>query len=298
MHILFVDDEPAIRELFSISLRKEYDLHIAEDGLQALQLVKDHHFDLIITDISLPKMNGVEFIKTIRKEGNLTPFIIITGDSNIELAIDTFRMGAIDFFLKPFRIASIKTVIERFYSMHFNKTELLHSKDFIHLEENGVYEILPKISRVNYYVNLLIQKISDLPNLMEEDRLALKVTLYELISNAIEHGTAGINYKEKKEILENNGDYFQAVEERCKNTSKKITIRTIYDPKNIKISIEDEGSGFDPNQVPDPIKNPSANLFSGRGLFLTRLNIDQIDFNERGNNVTITRFLKNNTATE
>lgn len=292
MRILFVDDEPAIRELFSISLKKEYDLSIAEDGLEALELAQNNQFDLIITDISLPKMNGVDFIKKIRESGNYTPFIIITGDSNIELAIDTFRMGAIDFFLKPFRIKSIKTVIERFSSMHMNKAELIHSQDFLQLTEEGFYELLPKIDRVNYYVNLLIQKISDLPNMFEEDKLALKVTLYELISNAIEHGTAGINYTQKKEILENNEDYFKKVEERCQDSNKKIQIRTYYKANEIQISIEDEGIGFNPNDVPDPIKNPSANLFSGRGLFLTKLNIDKIEFNEKGNKVTITRFLK------
>lgn len=292
MKILFVDDEPTIRQLFSMAFDKDYELTLAEDGMKALDCVKKDKFDLIITDVSLPKLNGVDFVKTIRKEGDLTPFIIITGDSNIELAINTFRMGAIDFFLKPFRINQIKSIVERFASMHMNKEELIYSRDFIQMDDSSTFQLAPKIRRINYYVNLIIQKLTDLPNLQEEDRLALKVTLYELISNAIEHGTAGINYKDKKKILEQNQDYFSIVDEKCHHSQKKVYVRTKYTPEKLEIQIEDEGNGFDPNQVPDPLKNPSANLFSGRGLFLTKLNIDNIDFNEKGNVVTVTRNLK------
>lgn len=291
MKILFVDDEPTIRQLFTMALGKDYNLSIAEDGLTALELTRQESFDLIITDISLPQMSGVDFIKTMRSEGSHTPFIIITGDSNIELAIDTFRMGAIDFFLKPFRIGNIKTVIERFASMHINKDELIFSKDFQHEEDISRFVLEPKIRRINYYVNIIIQNLSNLPNLTEDDRLALKVTLYELISNAIEHGTAGISYKDKKKILESNQDYFSIVDDKCNETNKKIFIDCHYLPSKIEITVKDEGEGFDPNQVPDPIKNPSANLFSGRGLFLTKLNIDAIEFNDKGNVVTVTRNL-------
>lgn len=292
MRILFVDDEPSIRELFQISLGVDYNLTLAKDGEEALDIANANTFDLIITDISLPKMSGVDFIRSIRKNGNFTPFIIITGDSNIELAIDTFRMGAIDFFLKPFRVDSIRSVIERFASMHINKEELIRSQDFIHIAEKSQFILLPKIRRINYYVNLLLVILADLPNLKLEDQLALKVTLYELISNAIEHGTAGINYQEKKKILENaNQDYFNYVEEKCKGTNKKVTITLDYSPEQIEMTIADEGDGFNPKDIPDPIKNPSANLYSGRGLFLTKLNIDEIRFNDKGNTVTVVRKL-------
>lgn len=292
MKLLFVDDEPSIRELFSLTFGNDYQLLIAKDGLEALELIQNNPVDLIITDVSLPRLNGVDFIKQLRSKGNYTPFIIITGDSNIQLAIETFRMGAIDFFLKPFRMSNLKSVIERFESMHINKDELIQSKDFIQKNELGEYELQPKIRRVNYYVNMLIEKFSAYPNILEDDKLALKVSLFELISNAIEHGTAGINYEEKKNLLEKNENYFQIIEEKCNQVNKKIYIRTDYNSERIQITIRDEGDGFDPSSIPDPIQKPTANLYSGRGLFLTKLNIDSIQFNEKGNEVTIVRRLK------
>jgi len=298
MKILFVDDEPSIREIFYLTFSKTHELMMAKDGEEALSLAQENYFDLIITDVSLPKLSGVDFIKTLRKERNHTPFIIITGDSNIELAINTFRMGAIDFFLKPFKMTALGNVIDRFESMHINKTETIQSKDLTQISENIEFELLPKIRRVNYYVNFLTSKFSSFPNLKEEDSLALKVILYELISNAIEHGTAGINYLTKKTILENNQDYFSIVEEKCKDSTKKIYVSIDYKPSRLKITVRDEGEGFDPNKVPDPIQNPSLNLYSGRGLFLTKLNIDSIEFNEKGNSVTVTRILTNHSSNE
>lgn len=292
MRILFVDDESSIRELFQISLGNEYKLTIAEDGIKALEVAHNQDFDLIITDVSLPGMNGIDFINSLRKEGNFTPFIIITGDSGIELAISTFRMGAIDFFLKPFRVETIKSVIEKFQSMHINKDKLIRSKDLIFVENKNLFILMPKITRINYYVNLLILKLQDLPNFREEDQLALKVTLYELISNAIEHGTAGLNYNDKKKYLESSSlDYFSLVDERCKNTDKRVRVRTFYTPEQLEVTIEDDGDGFDPSKIPDPIKGSSVNLYSGRGIFLTKLNIDEIYFNEKGNTVRVVRKL-------
>ncbi|WCL48779.1 ATP-binding response regulator [Leptospira sp. GIMC2001] len=292
MRILFVDDEPSIRELFQITLGSEYELELAEDGIQALSLAKNSKFDLIITDISLPKMSGVEFIRRLRADSIFTPFIIITGDSNIELAIDTFRMGAVDFFLKPFRIESLRIVLERFKSLHLEPKDVFRAGDLVHESDTSVYVLAPKIRKINYFVNIITDRMRSLSNIQEDDILALKVTLYELISNAIEHGTAGIDYNQKKKFLEDSGDYFNLVEKKCDETDKKITINTSYNYNKIQVEIIDEGNGFNPSSIPDPLKNPTANLYSGRGIFLTKLNVDEIEYNDIGNSVRIVRYLK------
>jgi anti-sigma regulatory factor (Ser/Thr protein kinase) len=151
---------------------------------------------------------------------------------------------------------------------------------------------MPKITRINYYVNLLILNLQNLPNFREEDQLAMKVTLYELISNAIEHGTAGLNYNDKKKYLESSSsDYFNYIDERCKGTDKRVRVYTSYTPTELEVTIEDDGDGFDPSKIPNPITGSSVNLYSGRGIFLTKLNIDEIHFNEKGNSVRVIRKL-------
>lgn len=98
MKILFVDDEETIRELFWEYFKDEFNVTLASDGMEALAISNQNTFDLIISDISLPKLNGIQFIQKLRADGNQTPFLVITGDSDIQIAIDVFRMGAVDFF--------------------------------------------------------------------------------------------------------------------------------------------------------------------------------------------------------
>lgn len=97
MKILFVDDEDTIRELFWEYFKDEFNVTLASDGQEALAISNQNTFDLIISDISLPKLNGIQFIQKLRADGNQTPFLVITGDSDIQIAIDVFRMGAVDF---------------------------------------------------------------------------------------------------------------------------------------------------------------------------------------------------------
>jgi FixJ family two-component response regulator len=291
MRILFVDDEPSIRELFQISFGESYELVFAENGQIAFDICMSESIDLIITDISLPKLSGVEFIRKLKEFQKYIPFIIITGNSNIDLAIDTFRMGAVDFFLKPFRIDTLREVIEKAKMVHFDKRAHIPSKDFVHESENSIYILNPKIREINQYVAYIAGRLDSLPNVGNEDLIAIKVSLYELISNAIEHGTAGIDYYQKKEFLENSGDYFNLVDAKCLETTKKVRVSTYYKINSIEIEVEDEGTGFDLDKIPDPIKNPSYNLYSGRGIFLTKMNVDSINYNEMGNLVRVSRLL-------
>lgn len=101
----------------------------------------------------------------------------------------------------------------------------------------------------------------------DENIRKMKVALTELLVNAISHGNK-------------------------KDFSKKVVIGHIVDKKKILISIMDEGKGFDPNSVPDPTTPENLIKNSGRGLFIVKHYVDKIEFNDRGNRVTVTRFHK------
>jgi CheY-like chemotaxis protein len=298
MKILFVDDEQAIRELFEETFHKDYELLFADNGESAFEICLNQKIDLIISDINLPKLNGVEFLRKLREENLFIPFVIISGNPNIDHAIDTFRMGAVDFFLKPFRIGNLKEIIEKIRLTHIEKNDIVISNDLTHEKETSNYILSPKIREINQYVSYICNRIVNLPNVGEEDVIAVKVALYELIANAIEHGTAGIDYQEKKNCLENNDDYFKLVDRKCATSEKKIIVRLSYSKEKIEIEIEDEGNGFDLSQVPNPIVDPTYNLYSGRGIFLTKMNTDLINFNSKGNIVKVIRNLHGKISTK
>ncbi|TGN10161.1 ATP-binding response regulator [Leptospira ilyithenensis] len=289
MKILFVDDEENIRDLFSEYFKRDYEVWLASNGEEALNIALGSHFDLIISDISLPKLNGIQFIEKLRVKEIYTPFVVITGDSDIQIAIDVFRLGAVDFFLKPFKMESLRLRIKKFENADLDTVALYKSGDAMFNEGEYKISLLPKIRNINKYVALLVQQVVANPNIQEDDLLSLKVVFYELLSNAIEHGAAGITYKEKQTFLESGKDYFQFVEERCAscNYGKLITVSTKVTEKGVTVTIEDQGEGFVLAEVPDPIQNPGANLLSGRGIFLTKMNIDEIYYNEKGNIVRV-----------
>ena len=111
--ILIVDDAREIRSILEEYLREEgYVAEGARDGREALKKHGADPFDLIITDLNMPGMTGIELIKELSKGGSTTEFIIITGYASLDTAIEAVKAGAFDYIVKPFRIEELKVVIK------------------------------------------------------------------------------------------------------------------------------------------------------------------------------------------
>lgn len=101
MELLYVDDEPSLLELGKEFLELEYDVQVTtqENPAEALALLNDKHFDIIVSDYMMPEMNGLEFFKRLRITGIATPFILFTGKGREEVVIEAMRHG-VDFYIK------------------------------------------------------------------------------------------------------------------------------------------------------------------------------------------------------
>lgn len=102
--ILVVEDEAAISRVLVKILEeefKEYKVSVAQDGLSALNLIKEKEFALVLCDIKMPKMDGVEVLVKAKKIHPNTPFIMISGHGDLDTAVETMRMGAFDYISKP-----------------------------------------------------------------------------------------------------------------------------------------------------------------------------------------------------
>ena len=102
--ILIIEDEAAIRRVLKKIISEEnetYHVDEAEDGLQGLEMIKNNDFDLILCDIKMPKMDGVEVLvkaKTLKPE---VPIVMISGHGDLDTAVNTMRLGAFDYISKP-----------------------------------------------------------------------------------------------------------------------------------------------------------------------------------------------------
>ena len=102
MKVLLVDDEEGIRKVLGISLADVgYEVHTAEDGRLALQMVKNLLPDIVLTDIRMPGMNGIDLLKAIKDAFPDIEVIMITGHGDLGLAIESLKMDAVDFITKP-----------------------------------------------------------------------------------------------------------------------------------------------------------------------------------------------------
>jgi len=118
--ILIVDDERLMRSVLKMILEKNgYTIVEAENGQEALEkVIADSTIDLIVSDIVMPVMDGIQLVKELRKQGLDVPIVMLTGESSISVAIEALRSGAIDYVIKGDSLNTIKVVVDRALAKH------------------------------------------------------------------------------------------------------------------------------------------------------------------------------------
>jgi len=112
--ILVIDDEESMRNFMEIMLSKEgYAVETAGSGLKALGKVKETDYDLIIADLNMPEMDGIEVLKQVKKTKTDQDLIVMTAYASVDTAIEAMKQGAADYITKPFKIDEIKLTIEK-----------------------------------------------------------------------------------------------------------------------------------------------------------------------------------------
>src|SRR5207248_7283747 len=121
--ILVVDDDASTREVFGELLQRwGYEVEQTSDGHDALKLIAELHPDVIISDLVMPKLDGLALARALREESPETPLIIITGKGSIDAAVEAVREGVFDFVEKPLDPARLKVILQR----ALEKKETLH----------------------------------------------------------------------------------------------------------------------------------------------------------------------------
>lgn len=121
--VLIVDDEASIRDLLGDYFGSVgYQVVTADDGEEALAAFQPGRFDCVIADLFMPRIDGLELLKRIRRQDKHVLFIMVTGFPGLDSAIDAMKEGAYDYITKPFHLDDIRLKVER--AIHARKTEL------------------------------------------------------------------------------------------------------------------------------------------------------------------------------
>jgi DNA-binding NtrC family response regulator len=113
-HILILDDEPIVGKRLKPALEKfGCQVEVFEDGKKALERLNEKHFDIVVTDVRMEEVDGLQVLEQVKAKSENTKVIIITGYATIEVAREALIKGAFDFIAKPFKPNDLRVIIER-----------------------------------------------------------------------------------------------------------------------------------------------------------------------------------------
>src|ERR1700689_4038482 len=112
--VLIVDDEPNLRNILSAQLSRDcYEVMTAEDGEQGLAFLREHHIDLVITDLKMPKVDGMQLLREALAEDPELPIVMITAHGTIDTAVEALKIGAFDYLTKPFDKDEVRQIVAK-----------------------------------------------------------------------------------------------------------------------------------------------------------------------------------------
>lgn len=284
--ILIVDDEENLRSLLVKLIRREGFQPIeAADGKTAIELYKVSNPAVVISDVMMPEMDGLTLLDEIKKIDSEAIIILMTGFGNENILLKALRGGAANFFKKPFNFKEVLDVVKNMIKHRMEKASEAYYTTCL-VEESKSFEMTTGGANI---FPIIHQISSNLESIFPRSELInLKIGIEEMLTNAIEHGNLGIDFKEKNKALEI-GKFGKLLEKKMdagNNRYKKVRIRSELNREYFKVTVKDEGEGFDWRSLVGTFPNNFL-TYNGRGIFLTKIFYDEVSYNEKGNEVSI-----------
>jgi CheY-like chemotaxis protein len=298
--VLVVDDLATDRCLVGGILESDsiLDVVFANNGVEALQKIRDagrrnQAFDLVVTDLQMPEMDGLELVDVVRREFPQLPVILITAHGSEALAVEALERGAASYVPKSHLTAKLLDTVEQVLSLPRSDADYqplvscLLDTEFRFALDNDKALIEPLL-------NLSKQVIEDFRLCDANGRMRVAVALEEALLNAMYRGNLEISREQMEEVREHMvmGQGLGLITQRRRQTpfrERQVLFQIRATPDEVRFVVRDEGPGFDVMSVLDPGDPDQLNRDAGRGLVLMRTFMDDVFYNERGNEVTMVK---------
>lgn len=290
--VLVVDDSAVDRQLVGILLAKSPNLKVeyAANGLEAYRRMRESPPHLVLTDLMMPEMDGLELVAKVVSEFPLVPVILMTGRGSEETAVHALKSGASSYVpkneLPQMLLETIENVLDiaRDEQTQHRLMDCMTSSHCTFVLDND-FTMIPPL------VNFLHRSIRSVGLCDEATGIRVCVALEEALNNALFHG----NLELSSELREGDREVYQQLV-RQRQATPPFSQRSIHVDVRVSRStgsfvIRDEGPGFNPGELPDPTDPANLEKCSGRGLLLMRTFMDEIRFNDQGNEVTMVKHL-------
>jgi CheY-like chemotaxis protein/anti-sigma regulatory factor (Ser/Thr protein kinase) len=274
--ILIVDDDPDVHHLLKAALREDdREIGSAFDGLEGLKLIESEPWDLVITDVVMPGMDGMALIEQIHKLRPATRVVVMTVANTAENIVNAIRDHAFAWFGKPFTMESVREMVERALTSHPADDDIQvvsASPQWLGLKLRCKIETAARI------VQFLREMEKGLP---ADEKENVAAAFREILMNAIEHGGGN-------------------------DPAKSVIITYVRSQKALLYYVRDPGPGFSfaklkhaavSNSLESPMEHVETRQqlgmrAGGFGILMTRSLVDDLIYNEMGNEVLLIKYLK------
>jgi CheY-like chemotaxis protein len=288
--LLVVDDSGVDRRLMEglLACEPDFEVHCVSSGAQALEAIRRDPPDLVLTDLVMPEMNGLELVRAVRERFPLVPLVLLTSQGNEEVAVEALQQGASSYVSKKALAQHLVETVHKVLAVSVR--ERSHSRLLGCVTESSsafVLENDPEL--IPPLVAHLQEGLGQLNLCDEADRTRVGVALEEALSHALFHGNLAI-CSDLRDC--DDRSYCELAAERRRKppySQRRIFVEVSFQPEAATFVVRDEGAGFDFAALPDPTDPANLERCSGRGILLMRTFMDSIRYNDRGNEVTLVK---------
>jgi len=274
--ILIVDDDRDVHRLLMTALEApDRTIHSAYDGLEGLRSVETELYDLVLTDVNMPGLDGLALLERIRRMRPNTEVLVMTVANTPENVIHAIRQQAFTYFSKPFTLNAVAEMAERALAGKSSAKDI----EVVSARPNWVeLRLRCKLATADRILQFLREMRIGIPPADEEN---IATAFREILFNAIEHGGGS-------------------------DPEKSVSITYMRAEKSIIYQVRDPGPGFSFNMLPhaavsNPLDSPMEHIGireslglrpGGFGILLTRELVDELIYNEVGNEVLLIKYLR------
>ena len=273
--ILVADDDDRDRKRIGAILERDPSITAiyAVDGAEALAQFETAKPDLVLTDLQMPIMNGVGLVHAVRQKCGSTPIVVMTSHGSQELAAEALAVGAASYVPKSEANHELLNTVQHVLTLSTRRAVAPLPVELKQIRR--VYVIHNDSQLITSLVGHLQENLVQVGLCDESDQIRFGVAIEEALINAMIHDSAQFDSLVQQRRAE------QPYKDR------KIEVEIELSAKQATVTIGDQGQGFDPTTLPDPTDPENLEKISGRGVLLMRSFMDEVQFNESGNQVTL-----------
>lgn len=289
-NILVVDDSAVDRTIVGgiLEQRTDYCVAYAEDGTDALVKMEQSPPHIVITDLNMPKKDGLELVRAMRIHFANIPVVIITAQGSEELAVKALEQGAASYVPKVLLNEKLIATIDEVLGVVGVKQSyhrLIGSIDRTEFDltlEND-------LALVDAFVEMFQQIVHAMGLCDDTDQFRLGMAIKEALLNAVVHGNLEMGSDHASPDHED--AFAAAIKTRLRDhpelADRRVHVGIRIDPRQAVFIIRDDGEGFDTSSLPRKDDLGMLEASTGRGVVLMQAFLDEVSYNDRGNEVTL-----------